>query len=137
VKLRCSAIVRNAASTFKDPRADLTDYSGARHGSTLGEIMNADDDTIADLVTHPAFAGFGHLLLPWDDRTGDHSMRLRNIGSLLPYHSDVDPATVVSALNRMIDDVNNGKTVFHEFYTEEEKKQQPARSLAMARKKSV
>jgi acetyl esterase/lipase len=86
------------------------------------------DDTIADLVKHPAFAGFGHLLLPWDDRTHDHSMRLRNIGSLLPYHSDVDSATVVGALNRMIDDVNNGTTVFHEFYTEEEKKQQPTRS---------
>ena len=37
-------------------------------------------------------------------------MRLRNVGSLLPYHSHVDPRTVVSALNRMIDDVNNGKT---------------------------
>ena len=92
-----------------------------------GEHLAADD-TIADLVKHPAFAGFGHLLLPWDNRTPDESMRLRNIGLLLPYHSDVDPATVVSALNRMIDDVNSGKTVFHEFYTEEEKKQQLTRS---------
>ena len=39
------------------------------------------------------------------------SMRLRNVDSLLPYHSHVDPGTVVSALNHMIDDVNNGKTV--------------------------
>ena len=55
-------------------------------------------------------------------------MRLRNIGSLLPYHSHVDPGTVVSALNHMIDDVNNGKTVFYEFYTEEEKKEQRTKS---------
>jgi acetyl esterase/lipase len=86
------------------------------------------DDTIADLVTHPAFAGFGRLLLPWDDRTYDDGMRLRNIGSLLPYHSHVDPPTVVSALNHMIDDVGNGKTVFYELYTEQEKKQEPTKS---------
>lgn len=86
------------------------------------------DDTVADLVMHPAFAGFGHLLLPWDDRTPDPSMRLRSIGSLLPYHSHVDPPTVVSALNHIIDDVNNGKTVFYDFYTDGEKKREPTRT---------
>jgi hypothetical protein len=68
------------------------------------------NDTIRDLLAHPAFAGFGRLLLPWDDRTYDDRMPLRNISSLLPYHSHVDPATVVSALNHMIDDVNSGET---------------------------
>ena len=104
--------------------------------STAGEIMKVQatgahltaDDTILDLLNHPAFAGFARLLLPWDDRGYDNSMRLRNIGSLLPYHSHVDPGTVVSALNHMIDDVNNGKTIFYELYTEEEKKLQRTKS---------
>ena len=104
--------------------------------STAGEIMKVQatgahltaDDTILDLLNHPAFAGFARLLLPWDDRGYDNSMRLRNIGSLLPYHSHVDPGTVVSALNHMIDDVNNGKSIFYEFYTEEEKKEQRTKS---------
>ena len=103
---------------------------------TAGEIMKEQatgehltaDDTILDLLNHPAFAGFGRLLLPWDDRGYDNSMRLRNVGSLLPYHSHVDPRAVVSALNHMIDDVNNGKTIFYEFYTEEEKKEQRTKS---------
>jgi acetyl esterase/lipase len=103
---------------------------------TAGEIMKEQasgehltaDDTILDLLNHPAFAGFGRLLLPWDDRGYDNSMRLRNVSALLPYHSHVDPGTVVSALNHMIDDVNNGRTIFYEFYTEEEKKEQPAKS---------
>ena len=110
-------------------------------GSTAGEIVNQQartskgahltaDDTISDLLNHPAFAGFGQLLLPWDDRSYDNSMRLRNVGSLLPYHSHVDPATVVSALNHMIDEVNSGRTVFYDFYTEAEKKDQPTRSHA-------
>jgi len=57
-------------------------------------------------------------------------MRLRGIGSLLPYHSHVDAGTVVSALNQMIDDVNNGRTVFYDFYTQNEKDEQRARSNA-------
>jgi acetyl esterase/lipase len=86
------------------------------------------DDTILDLLNHPAFAGFARLLLPWDDRDYDNSMRLRNVASLLPYHSHVDPEIVVSALNHMIDDVNTGKTIFYDFYTEEEKKEQRTKS---------
>jgi acetyl esterase/lipase len=88
----------------------------------------AADDTIGDLLTHPAFAGFSRLLLPWDDRTYDRRMRLQSIGSLLPYHSHVDPAEVVGGLNRIIEDVHNGRTVIYDVYTDEEKQQQPTKS---------
>ena len=56
------------------------------------------------------------------------SMRLRDVGSLLPYHSHVDPATVVGGLNHMIDDVSNGKTVFYDFYTQKEKAEEPTKA---------
>jgi acetyl esterase/lipase len=79
------------------------------------------------MLEHPAFAGFGRLLLPWDDRRLETTMRLRDIGSLLPYHTHVDPDVVVSSLNRMIDDVAAGLTVFHEFYTAAEKEADPSR----------
>lgn len=85
--------------------------------------------TLRDLLNHPAFAGFGALLLPWDDRAYDESMALTDTGSLLPYHSHVDPETVTSALNRMMDDVTGGKTVFYRFYTEAQRREQPAREL--------
>jgi hypothetical protein len=78
-------------------------------------------DSLNHILTHPAFAGFGRLLLPWDDRRYDTTMPLRNIGALLPYHTHVDPAVVVSSLNRMIDDVGAGKAVFQDFYTDAEK----------------
>ena len=84
--------------------------------------------TLRDLLRHPAFAGFARLILPWDDRAYDEQMRLSRIGSLLPYHSHVDPETVTTALNRMIDDVASGKTVFYRFYSEAQRQQQPARS---------
>jgi len=85
------------------------------------------DDTVGAMLAHPAFAGFGRLLLPWDDRRVDMTMRLREIGSLLPYHTHVDPAVVVSSLNRMIDDAAAGRTVFHDFYTAGEKEADPSR----------
>ena len=83
--------------------------------------------TIGDILGHPAFTGFGRLLLPWDDRTYDENLPLTRIGSLLPYHTHVDPETVTSALNSMIDDAAGGKTVFYRFYTGSQTQQQPAR----------
>jgi acetyl esterase/lipase len=85
------------------------------------------DDTVVDVLEHPAFAGFGRLLLPWDDRRYDATMRLSEIGSLLPYHTHVDPAVVVSSLNRMIDDAAAGRRVFYDFYTATEKEMEPSR----------
>ena len=83
--------------------------------------------TIGDLLRHPALAGFAHLILPWDDRTYDEQMRLTRIGSLLPYHTHVDPETVTSGLNRLIDDAASGKTVFYRFYSDAQRQQQPAK----------
>ena len=84
--------------------------------------------TIGDILRHPAFAGFGPLILPWDDRAYDEEMRLTRISSLLPYHTHVDPETVTTALNRMIDDAAAGKTVFYRFYSEARRQQQPRRA---------
>jgi hypothetical protein len=36
------------------------------------------DDTIGDVLKHPAFAGFARLLLPWDNRRDDATLSLRN-----------------------------------------------------------
>jgi len=83
--------------------------------------------TIRDILRHSSFAGFSQLILPWDDRAYDELMPLTRIGSLLPYHSHVDPATVTSALNHMIDEAAAGKAVFYSFCSEAQKQQEPAR----------
>ena len=88
----------------------------AHPGRAEGRHLRAHD-TIQDLLTHPAFAGFARLLLPWDDRTYDTRLPLRDLGTLLPYHSHVDPPAVVGGLNALIDDVQGGKTVFYDVYT--------------------
>jgi acetyl esterase/lipase len=80
------------------------------------------NDTLGDLLKHPAFDGFSRLLLPWDDRRYDEATPLSDIGSLLPYHSHVDPTNVVAALNRMIDDTNKGHRIFFDFHSAGEKR---------------
>ena len=82
---------------------------------------------LRDLLRHPAFRGFASLILPWDDRAYDESMPLANIGSLLPYHTHVEPQTVVAGLNRMIDDAASGRTVFYRFYSELQVQQAPTK----------
>jgi acetyl esterase/lipase len=39
----------------------------------------------------------------------------------------VDPDIVVGALNHMIDEVNDGKTIFYDFYTEQQKREDPSK----------
>lgn len=85
------------------------------------------DSMLGDLLHHPAFAGFARRILPWDNKVSDERLLLRDIGSLLPYHTHVDPDLTVSALNRMIDDVAIGRTVFYEFYTDAEKRSDPTK----------
>lgn len=85
-------------------------------------------NNISDIVNHPAFQGFGELLLPRDNNSGYYNTQLQNVGSLMPYHSHVEPDIVVRAVNHMIDEVNDGKTIFYNFYTDEQKQQEPGKN---------
>ncbi len=86
-------------------------------------------DTVGSIVSHPAFAGFGRLLLPRAGDVASSDTPLHNVRSLMPYHDHVVPGVVVSALNRMIDDARDGKTIFYDVYTEEEKQDDPTKEL--------
>jgi len=90
-------------------------------------VIFSSQSTIGDILGHPAFAGFARRILPWDDRDYDGSMRLSDIRRLLPYHSRVEPAVVADGLNRMVADVDAGKTVFYDIYGQDEKNADPAK----------
>jgi acetyl esterase/lipase len=112
------------------PRPEAGAVVPAGHRTALSKSLAAHlrlDNSLADLLAHPAFAGFGRLLLPWDDRSYDYALPLTSIGSLLPYHSHVDPVVVVSALNRMVDDASVGRTIFYDVYTSAEKEAERSR----------
>jgi len=80
---------------------------------------------VRDIVKHPAFKDFGELLLPLDNNSANYNTKLSDIGLLMPYHSHVHPGVVIGAVNKMIDEVNENKTIFYDFYTDEQKQQEP------------
>jgi hypothetical protein len=82
---------------------------------------------VRDIVNHPAFSGFGELLLPRDNNSSYYNTGLSNIASLIPYHQNVNPADVVNALNTMIDQANSGEKIFYDFYTMAQKRADPAK----------
>lgn len=84
---------------------------------------------VHDIVNHPAFKGFGELLLPWADNARYYDTRLEAVGSLMPYHGHVDADVVVGALNSLIDEVKAGKTIFYEIYTQRQKQEDPDKRL--------
>ena len=86
------------------------------------------DDSVRHMVNHPAFKGFGRYLLPRDNGTSDYDRPLNQVGSLMPYHDHVDPNIVVGAINHMIDQVNDGGTIFYDFYSEQQKREDPAKA---------
>lgn len=85
------------------------------------------ESRIRDLVHHPLLAPFAERLLPRDDSSRFYDTPLSRVGSLMPYHSHVVPAVVVGALNRLIDDAARGDTVFHEFYSERQQRDDTAK----------
>ena len=85
------------------------------------------DATVGDVLQHPAFAAFGYLLLPSDQDRRKPTLALRNLASLLPYHTNVNTASVVSSLNRLIDDARDGRQIFYDIYTEAEKRADSSR----------
>jgi acetyl esterase/lipase len=105
---------------------------GRNRGSSTGNTVaiNAHLTTsnyVRDIVNHPAFDGFGERLLTRDNNSSYYSTPLSNAASLMPYHQNVNPTDVVNALNFMIDEVNGGKTIFYDFYTAEQKRQDRAK----------
>jgi acetyl esterase/lipase len=85
---------------------------------------------VRDIVNHPAFRGFGECLLTRDDNSSYYNTQLSNIASLMPYHQNINPHVVVSALNFMIDEVDSGKTIFYDFYNTQQKRSDPTKENA-------
>lgn len=85
-------------------------------------------DTIQILMEHPAFKGFGQHLLTRDGDVLNLSLPISRIHSLLPYHGSVDVDTVLAGLNHMVDDAAAGKTIFYDFYSEQQKRSDPIKA---------
>lgn len=92
----------------------------------------ATSDSIWDVMSHPAFKGQGKFLFPWDDDSRySKNMTMYDVPSLLLWHTNMDVQEMVDGVNRLIDDVNDGKQVIYNFYTEEEKIDDPSKKTCL------
>jgi len=104
--------------------------TGKLNGNSVnGNMIDhlAADNYVRDIVNHPAFKNFGELLLPWDDNTGYYNTKLTEVGSLMPYHRNVRTDDVLQAINHLIDEAGNSKIIFYDFYTDQQKQQDPGK----------
>lgn len=85
------------------------------------------DSTIHDVISHPAFRGFGRFILPLDRGTADLRMPLSRMGTLLPYHSHVNLEKAVEIINRMVEEAGTGRQIFYSFYSGKQKRQDASR----------
>jgi acetyl esterase/lipase len=105
---------------------NIANFEEEMHGALSNHLTK--ENSIRDIIDHPAFSGYADHLLPWEDNSRYMTTSLRQVGSLMPYHSNVKPEVVVDALNYMIDLVDDGKTVFYDFYGDQQKKEDPAKA---------
>ena len=118
----CVALLNSAAVAQTDGVGKIENLEA----NAVTELSYLDtEDRLGDLLDHPSLTGFAERTLPWHGRTYDLSLPLGRIGSLLPYHSEVDPAAVVRGLNLLIENAHREITVFHEIYSEEERLADP------------
>jgi hypothetical protein len=128
----CTAVAATVLSFCIDvpqvrPQAGASSQAGPTVVTATPRAHLHAGSTLRDLLRHPAFDGFAPMIL-LGDRSCDEEMPLSRIGSLLPYHTQVDVDTVTSGLNRMIDDVANRQAVFYRIYDEAQRQQQPAKN---------
>lgn len=118
-----AVVLLNTAAIAQTDGVVRIEESEAR---AVTEISYLDtEDSVGDLLDHPSLTGFAERTLPWHGRAYDRALPLNRIGSLLPYHSEVDPAAVVRGLNLLIENAHRGLPVFHEIYSEEERRADP------------
>lgn len=122
-----SACDRDEPNTTVVEENDSTNENDGNEDNTNMGAHLTVNDYVRDIVNHPAFQGFGERMLTRDDNSSYYGTRLSDMASLMPYHNNVNPANSVDAVNSLIDDVSAGKTVFYDFYTEEQKRNDPAK----------
>lgn len=121
----CLPMGAGSAPLLFSPKRDVSDK---HRGNTVEKSEHVSrDDTVRGVVKRPAFAGFSQFIFPSDNRRVNGSMPLADIDSLLPYHSQIKVETTVEVINFLIDETSQGLTVFYDFYSDREKKMDPAK----------
>lgn len=123
------------ASVLKTERATESEGLEKNAGKALGDAKReagmakmkempyyTEDTLISDVISNPAFAGYGRLIFPVDAGYMSGST-LGNLG--LTWYSNIRPEKTVEICNYLRSHADEGETVFYDIYTDAEKKADP------------
>ena len=100
-------------------------FAGSGEGSATPSVSS--NARVIDVINNPAFEGFGRFLFPTERGMPSAEMQLDGIGSLLPFHSNINAETTIKVIQYMLNEANSGKTIFYDIYTDEEKQSDPTK----------
>ncbi|MDR2442147.1 MAG: alpha/beta hydrolase [Deltaproteobacteria bacterium] len=114
------------AQDISSPNRQSTETSETGRAKYIHLPRVTTETTPEEIVNHPAFYGFGRLVLPLEgSRRPPNTPLLISLANMLPYHYNVSPNQAAEALNHMIDQVARGRILFYDLYTDKEKKERP------------
>lgn len=79
---------------------------------------------VFDVISNESFIGFGNLIFPVD-RSIRENMTLEEVGDIYIWYNYINPNKTVEIVNYMKEQVDSGKQIFYNIYTEEEMKSNP------------
>ena len=119
--LRSEPSGKNGAGVAaQDGRLDNEEHKPTAENASVFAHVGLDD-TIGEVTAHPAFGEFGRFLFPLNTGRVVPGLTIAEVGRLLPYHGHVDPAMTVKVINAMIDRINEGKKIFFDVYTQQQR----------------
>ena len=81
---------------------------------------------IQEVIRDSVFDDYGRLIFPVDIQIDD-DLTLEDTEEILPWYSEVNPDKTVEIANYLHDQAADGNQIFYDIYTEEEKKEDPAK----------
>ncbi len=124
-------IYSGCGSRNTDDTKLVADRNMVTYNTSSGEAANvkhvARDTAVLDVINNPLFSDFGKFIFPTGRGLPDSGMKLSNIGSLLPYHNNIDTDTTVRVINYMLDEAGKGQTIFYDIYLDDEKQADPSK----------
>lgn len=109
--------------TTQDKKERVTTAGAMGLGKEIDGKMErfTQHTTVGEVATAPAFNGMGRLLFPLD-RPIDVKVSLSEVGNHLLWYEGIKPERTVAVMNYLHEQALDGKQVFYDIYTEEEKK---------------
>lgn len=98
------------------------------HGENIQSVKKATEDTLVrDVINNPVFGSYGRLLFPVHRNISD-TLTLGNVGDILTWYHNVRPEKTVEIVNTLMERAASGEIVFYDIYTDEEKREDPAKA---------